>query len=196
MPVISGVKTDAISIGQSTTNTNNFQVSTDSVGGLTIARGSDGSLGDILTVNADNGVSLGQPVFSVTRTGSNQTVTNSTPTKVQLNTEDYDSNSFFDSTTNYRFQPTVAGYYQFNGGIQLGTSAITQGVAYLHKNGTLFKTGMNVAGATQTAVVSSLIYLNGSSDYVELWGLVTATTPIFIGGTTVTYLNGFLARAA
>jgi hypothetical protein len=45
------------------------------------------------------------------------TITSNTFTKVQINTEEFDTNSNFDSTTNYRFTPTVAGYYQVNGSV-------------------------------------------------------------------------------
>jgi hypothetical protein len=52
MPIVSGVKTDAITIGKSTTDSQNFQIAAENDGTLTIARGSDGSLGDILNFGA------------------------------------------------------------------------------------------------------------------------------------------------
>jgi hypothetical protein len=58
MPVISGVKTDAITIGKSTTDSQNFQLSANNDGTAKLARGSDGSLGDILTVASDGKVTL------------------------------------------------------------------------------------------------------------------------------------------
>ena len=57
------------------------------------------------------GVSGNGPAFSANRATSNQTVTSAALTKVQLNAETFDTDNAFDSTTNYRFQPTVAGYY-------------------------------------------------------------------------------------
>ncbi len=58
MSVISGVKTDAITIGKSATDSQNFQLSANNDGTAKLARGSDGSLGDILTVASDGKVTL------------------------------------------------------------------------------------------------------------------------------------------
>ena len=70
-----------------------------------------------LTVQ-QNGVTLGvfgnQPAFRAYNVAV-QNISNATWTKVQLTTELFDTNSNFDNSTNYRFTPTVAGYYQFNG---------------------------------------------------------------------------------
>ena len=52
-----------------------------------------------------------------------QTLSNATLTKIQLQTEEFDTNSNFDSTTNYRFTPTVAGYYQVNGVVNIQGTA-------------------------------------------------------------------------
>jgi hypothetical protein len=135
------------------------------------------------------------PAFSVYLSG-NQTVANSTATKVTLNQEEFDTAGAFDSTTNYRFQPTVAGYYQFDGNIT-HASAVTYAMAILYKNGVQYRYGYTqLSAANYTANVSSLIYLNGTTDYVELWGYVVATTPRFEGGTAQTYFSGFLARIA
>jgi hypothetical protein len=56
------------------------------------------------------------PAFSVYST-ANQVTATVTYTKIQLNTENFDTNNNFDSTTNYRFTPTVAGYYQISGAV-------------------------------------------------------------------------------
>jgi hypothetical protein len=64
MPIISGVKTDAITIGKSTTDSQNFQLSANNDGTAKLARGSDGSLGDILTIDASGVVVItnGYPI--------------------------------------------------------------------------------------------------------------------------------------
>ena len=72
-----------------------------------------------LTVQKDGvtqGVFGNQPAFSVYLSSNQTGVTNSTSTKIQFNTKVFDTNSNFDSSTNYRFTPTVAGYYQLNAG--------------------------------------------------------------------------------
>ena len=76
--------------------------------------------GTILTT-ATAGVPVNGPAFSAVNTGG-QTFSNGTATKIQFGTEEFDTAGAFDSTTNYRFQPLVAGYYQFNGGAGCASS--------------------------------------------------------------------------
>jgi hypothetical protein len=139
------------------------------------------------------------PTFSA-YLSTNQSVSSATYTKVQCNTEEFDTNSNYDNATNYRFTPTVAGYYQVNGAIDVGTSAITAGIATIYKNGSAFKFGVGFGGVNvfnfNRVTVSALVYLNGSSDYVELYGYVIATTPIFYGGSSATYFQAAMVRSA
>jgi hypothetical protein len=59
-------------------------------------------------------VSGNMPAVFAYKDGTPQSITNSTFTKVTFNTELYDTNNNFASST---FTPTVAGYYQISGGI-------------------------------------------------------------------------------
>jgi hypothetical protein len=139
------------------------------------------------------------PAFGVYST-VNQSTATGTFTKIQLNTERFDTNSNFDSTTNYRFTPTVAGYYQISSGVSFSAPSNNYGVgAVIYKNGSAYAWGTAV-GTTQmypTATASSLIYFNGSTDYIELY--VYNGTPVSaatVGDTYYTYMTGFLARSA
>jgi hypothetical protein len=131
---------------------------------------------------------------------ANQTVTNATNTKVQLNTEVFDTANCFDPTTNYRFTPNVAGYYQFNvtqGGN--ATSALIYNFIQIWKNGS--QDSITIYGpynnSSNYGALSTLIYMNGTTDYVELYAQVSGTgTLVVVGGSTLTYMSGFLARAA
>jgi predicted aconitase with swiveling domain len=67
-------------------------------------------------------VSGNMPAFSA-YLSSSQTVTSGTWTKVAANTKEFDTASCYDNSTNYRFTPNVAGYYQVNGGISSASSA-------------------------------------------------------------------------
>ena len=58
MPVISGLKTNAVTIGTSNTDTNNFQLRSNADGTATLARKSDGSGGDVLTVDGSGIVAM------------------------------------------------------------------------------------------------------------------------------------------
>jgi hypothetical protein len=113
------------------------------------------------------GVAGTGPAFSA-YVGTNQTISNNTNTKIQFTAENFDTNSNFDSSTNYRFTPTVAGYYQLNCNIALG-GAYAQ--AQIWKNGALYLNGpqITIAYTGGSTAVSALIYLNGSTDYVEFY---------------------------
>lgn len=155
-----------------------------------------------ITLPASTGtVMVNGPAFSASRTGSNQSISNATATKVQLNTEEFDTNSNFDPTTNYRFTPTVAGYYQINGAIGFNATTMTICIVFLYKNGSGYKRGTDLRttqSGDSVGVASALIYFNGTTDYVELYGYINATvgSPIFVGSSDLTYLNGSMVRSA
>jgi hypothetical protein len=139
------------------------------------------------------------PAFSVYNS-TTQTITNNTNTKVSFNTKLFDTNGNFDSTTNYRFTPTVAGYYQFNLMVRDNTGpASGQFVSYLYKNGSTVNFGVvPFAGSVgASSICSALIYLNGSTDYVEAYVSQNSGSSITISYSGVsTYFTGFLARSA
>ena len=164
-----------------------------------------------VTVDGTNGITYPQgaaqivgagPAFSAYLNTSVQTITNSTFTKVTLNAELFDTNNNFDSTTNYRFTPTVAGYYFINGGAQLGGVTITNGLISIWKNGSEYIRGSQIVFTSGNSNAyqlnaSSIIYMNGSTDYLELYGYITAASGNqFVNGSTLTYFNGCLIRGA
>jgi hypothetical protein len=122
------------------------------------------------------------------RIGAAFAVSASTFTKVQFNTEDFDVDNEFDTTT-YRFTPTVAGYYQFNASAAV-SSYVTQMQLAFYKNGAVDKNCINVTGGGQVPA-SGLIYLNGSTDYVEVYVWISGAQNIGAG-----FFDGFLARAS
>jgi hypothetical protein len=114
------------------------------------------------------------PTFQAQR-ASDQSISAATWTKVQLATENWDSDSCYDPTTNYRFTPNKAGYYQVNMNIRFGVDSgggqIT--AANIYKNGAsdlIYGWCLNTNG-TSTSMIdgSGQIYFNGSSDYIELY---------------------------
>ena len=144
------------------------------------------------------GVAGNGPAFSAYRGGSNQSITASTNTKVQLNTEEFDTANAFDSTTNYRFTPQVAGYYQITGQIEVDGTGITRSFSAIYKNGSLSKIGNDgIYTSSYRSVVNGLIYLNGSTDYLELYGWANGTSPVFYNDLgRGTYFSGVLVRSA
>ena len=144
-------------------------------------------------------VSGNMPAFSA-YASSGTSCANTTYTKIAFQVENFDTNSNYDNATNYRFTPTVAGYYQINAAVAIVTALGYSSVS-LYKNGSLYNTGGQIPNNSVgvQVLVSSLIYMNGTTDYLEIYFYQTS------GGTVSTYsannnqysyFNGFLARAA
>jgi hypothetical protein len=144
-----------------------------------------------VTVAAQTGtLNVAGPAFSA-YASSSQTVTTGTVTKVAIDTENFDTNSNF-NTTNNRFTPTVEGYYQVNGIVAAqGATTITTVLAFLYKNGSAYRrTGLSSSFTTATPIqinLSEVVYMNGSTDYLELYGQVNGTGTLqFIQTSAVT----------
>ena len=143
----------------------------DNSGVLQLASGT-GNLVTIPSVTGTAMVSGNMPAFSA-YLSSNQSASVHTWTKVQCNTEEFDTASYYDNATNYRFTPLISGYYQISGAVAYGATVTNPnggGVA-IYKNGSSFKqTIVNGSAYTQGISISTLIYLNGSTDYIEMYG--------------------------
>ena len=145
-------------------------------------------------------VSGNMPAFSAYQS-TNQSVTSGVYTKVACNTEEFDTNSNYD-TTNYRFIPQVAGYYQVTGNIYFNSaSGNSLVVVAIYKNGSVAKYGSFTypasAPAATFANATAIIYCNGTTDYLELYGYLLATTsPSFVAGSTSTYFQACLVRTS
>ena len=108
-------------------------------------------------------------------------------TKVQLDTELLDTENSFDSSTNYRWTPQTAGKYFIQGvfgGDASTTSLVTNSIGAIYKNGSNFNTSFddnygayhdirNNGGVSLNGTVTTILTLNGSSDYIELYGKAT-----------------------
>jgi hypothetical protein len=162
-----------------------------------------GSTGQVLTVAggvpswASPGGASG-PAFRAFRNTSTQTISSSnTWTKVQFNGETFDTDSCFDSTTNYRFTPTTAGYYQINLNVYHSlTGNPSYVICSIYKNGSAYSNNevmINGQNYASTAV-SDLVYFNGSSDYVEGYALQQLNSTI-TNGTTLTNFSGTWIRS-
>lgn len=175
-------------------------ISGDTSGAITLAAPSVSGT-NTATLPAATGtvmVSGNQPAFSAYFAGT-QTITVGAFTKIQLNSEEFDTANAFDSSTNYRFTPLVAGYYQINGQINAtSTLTLTRILPAIYKNGSAYKYGTDITATDIRSNVSSLVYLNGSTDYIELYVLLSGTGTLSLnsGGITDNYLNGSMVRTA
>jgi hypothetical protein len=143
------------------------------------------------------------PSFSAYAT-ANQSVTSGVATKVVLNAEEWDTASAFDSTTNYRFTPAVAGYYHFDAMCRnTSATAMTDTWIALYKNGSVYKRSQELGNqnvmTNAQIVLSEMCYLNGSTDYIELYVSISGTSTVLDNTSGQPYaarLTGFLARSA
>jgi hypothetical protein len=127
------------------------------------------------------------PTFSAYQSSS-QSLSIGT-TKILYQTEQWDTNNNFASST---FTPTVAGYYQISCAASFGGAASNKTI-FLYKNGSNYRRGTE-ALTTQLSM-SSLIYFNGSSDYVEVY-VNTATSVSTDNVEDRTWFCGVFVRSA
>ena len=154
-----------------------------------------GSSGDTITIPSgatitNSGTATGfggttAPYVSVYRNGD-QNLTDATHTKIEFNSEIVDSANAFDSSTNYRFTPQTSGYYFVS--LNVGTGAQSDNatdkiIASIYKNGSSASgavatrdwdtVGINYNDQVNT---STVVQLNGSSDYIEGWAYIDSTS--------------------
>jgi hypothetical protein len=140
-------------------------------------------------------VSGNMPAFSA-YADTNQTVSDATATKITFGTEEFDTNSNFASS---RFTPTVAGYYQVNSTVNCVQTALVDFVIWIYKNGSQYKRGFGFGGTASKLIapVSTLVYLNGTTDYVEVYIYSDGTGSATVNASSQdTWFNGCLVRAA
>lgn len=116
--------------------------------------------------------------------------------KVPINTKDWDPYNWFD-TTNNRWLPKIAGYYRLSAAINFPGAAGITGAA-LYKNGSLFKqlTAFDpVTGGAHNGG-SGTVYLNGVTDYVELFGFTGNSVAIQGSAAYLTHFEGELSAAS
>lgn len=140
-------------------------------------------------------VSGNMPAFSAWKS-TNQTPSSGVFTKVTFDTEIFDTNSNFASST---FTPTVAGYYQINSCVDCGSSAITRAIIAIYKNGTNYQYsgGYTMASTNEFGPsIASVVYCNGTTDYIDIYARIDGSTVVFYSGQVSTWFNASLVRAA
>lgn len=108
------------------------------------------------------------PAFSA-YAGSAQSFSAGVSTKVQVNTKTFDTNNNFDAVTNYRFTPTVAGYYQVNALFYFNIGTATSTSFNFYKNGNQVFSQSTTSNGAISQNLTTLIYMNGSTDYLEVY---------------------------
>ena len=133
------------------------------------------------------------PSFSVYRNTSTQSFTTSTDTKSQFNGELYDTDSAFDSTTNYRFTvPTgKSGKYFFHANLADGNTGSNVWEVNFFKNGTKTNQHRNVSGILYGQVSVSAVIDLVATDYVEVFMNCGHGSPLLDYASRATYFMGF-----
>lgn len=157
-----------------------------------------------LTVQ-QNGVTLNTitsaPAFRAYKSSGAQSLTSGTFTKLTFQTVDFNVGNCFNSSTSI-FTPTVAGYYNITAAIGTESSTtVSRVLITVYKNGSSYGNWLQDSSFSSASSNhgyvnngSDLIYLNGTTDYVEIYGYVNGTG--IVVGTVHTRFSAFLARAA
>ena len=143
--------------------------------GGSVSTVSDGNQ-NFMTVTKWNGgtqVAATATVAARYTTTSGQSIPNSTQTKIQFATKDFDNTNSFDSVTNHRFTFPISGIFRINCQVTFtGGTANTQRLAYIFKNGSEFSYGnvhTSTTGLVSVSAVTTTRMVAG--DYVECFGL-------------------------
>ena len=157
----------------------------------TITIGASGDTTNIIGTLQNNGAAVGgtnTPSFFAHRNGSgNQSVSENTMTKVQMDQEVYDVGGCYNATgstvtlngisvPSYAFAPNVAGKYWIYASVRANdTSSNTNQVeANIRVNGSSITGGSTIddranPGADTTTTINHVVVLDGVDDYVEIF---------------------------
>ena len=124
------------------------------------------------------------PAFEAYQSATQSGVSDAVWTKMTMNTETFDTDGNYDSSSNYRFTPTTAGkYFVYVMGGCLSDTTYKLNVANIaiYKNGSSLRaTNITVNGADRlneaTTTTTAIVDMNGSSDYLEAYARVNVTT--------------------
>ena len=133
------------------------------------------------------GFALNVPVFSGYQAAS-QSVTNTTPTAVTLDSENADTYGGHSTSTNpSRYIGQAPGYYACVGTSVFASNSVGGRISFIYKNGVIVPGAFGSVGAASNlyagATAFGIPYLNGTTDYVELWTYQSSGSGI---STTVT----------
>ena len=135
-----------------------------------------------------------KPAFSAYMSG-NQTLSDTTWTKLEFDTEIFDTDNTYDNSTNYRFTPNVSGKYYitaYTKAFASGNSDVLRHYQALYKNGSqiqLQNLDTRDGGGFRSLSINSnyIVSMNGTTDYIEMYGHVDSnsnTSPFIGGGST------------
>ena len=134
------------------------------------------------------------PAFEAKLSSSQTVGTNSGYNKILFDNEIFDTDGYYDNTTNYRFTPLVAGKYFVHLSVRAGEtngSALQEAGPQIRLNGgsgayMAFFDLSNNPGKAMTPSFQTIIDMNGTTDYIEAYCFYESTA--FAG--TETFSSG------
>jgi hypothetical protein len=152
--------------------------------------------GTLPAIDGSNLTGIGgtTPAFEAYRSGSTQTgISLTTTTQVQFNSETYDSDSCYDTST-YRFTPNVAGKYYLFAHAQFGNFCTNkQAHVSIRKNGAAVVNTSQLSGGYSDDMAPStsvIVDANGTTDYFDVTVYHRCTSSMYLQ-TTNTRFGGF-----
>jgi hypothetical protein len=135
--------------------------------------------GAVTSAKLASGAVANTPAFEA-YLSANQSFTDNTETKVQFNTEVFDTDGTYDNSTNYRFTPTTAGKYFVYAQVVTDVTDLTNKLytakIAIYKNGSTYKEQDNMpdfSGSSGWDIlvqdIFATVVMNGSSDYLEIY---------------------------
>lgn len=151
----------------------------------------DGSLGVLFPDAGWQTKSAGNVIAVSVYSNAATTLWSGIWTKVIFHTEEFDITDCYDLATTNRFQPDMAGYYSINACVG-GTNTSANISTAIYKNGTRYKYN-GYTNSLSSNSVSALVFLNGTTDYVELYARSSGSQNTNIDS-SATWFQGILLK--
>ena len=138
--------------------------------GNTITVGASGDTTNVIgTLNKD-GVAVENTPSFYAYLSANQSISSATTTKIQINTEIFDTDNTYDNSTNYRFTPGVAGKYLIFGQVMMDSMPDqNEIITYIYKNDTNYAfSRMKCSGTGSNSNMIQILDTANTTDYYDI----------------------------
>ena len=164
--------------------------------GTTLTLGENGDTVTLGTGATQSGFGGNNTPAFLAKLSADQTLSNSTYTKANFNTEVFDPQSTYDNSTNYRFTPGVAGKYFIYGQADFEGSNITANWIIIKKNGSnLWGSHHDASSHTYTTQYIGVTDIASATDYYEIFVYLDTTgTPKIkadFGGSDMSFFGAY-----
>lgn len=192
LPMLGGSTTDAVyDLGNTTTRWRDIYLTGIRFTTLNLYASATAAV----TINAAGIISIDLQSSARAARTTVQTLTSATDTKIQFQTEQYDTRAEYDNVTNFRFSATVAGKYFVHSNVDVQNIAFNTTTTHLIKiyiNGVEFSAYRFSPVSTAINISVSDILNLAANDYIEIFVNATVNTttnfPLVTQGTGNSYL--------